>query len=827
MFNFLRTFRLHQLSFWLGFLSATLFWWLFQQARPTFKKLRGMLRSRLERTRQKMTVSAEKRHRQNTLEWAQKQHVAAPLFSLDEILIQPRLIAPPPTISPGDPPPPEDIVKKSLPYMPDYPAFAAEYQAQTLTLEEALQKGANIALIGPPGIGKTVTLAHFAARLARKQTQDPAFNEKIPFYLHAGNLLAQLPADDLLATLTEALQAIPFSQTNNRLPELVETSFANQTAFLLIDGIDEFPPKDIQRLNQYFRQILEIYPETRLVVTASDQYYDGLVNLGLAPLAVNTWGRKERIEFAKQWGDMWYRFVQVADDEETEADFINPLLLNGWLFQEKGSPSPLSFTLKVWSVYAGDVKGPSLADAYEAYLARITARIPRNPRLALRNIAWQAALNQTVYFAERDAQKWTRSDDYQPLEEEEEGKASPFRVMLTPLIEHGLIRPGKDETMMFGHISLAGYLAGQVFHHAPEEEQQAFLDQPAWALKRETLLFAQTEGGVQAWITQQASKDDFLQRASIQSGEWLSTLPEDSPVRKTILKLFTQKINRNDIAQETRMRYAAALAITGDPQASYLFRHLLKSSRAETLAIAALGSGLFRDKSATTALINTIGHSPEVNRAACLALVQIGTNQALNAVAEALMTGDDQLRRAAAEALANHPEEGHPALQEGSTLEDDLLVRHAVVYGLKRIDEPWAVHMLEKMQIEEGEWMVRDAAQQAFQELSQPPAYIPEPLPPLEDIPWLIAFASEEGMGLAAGASSETMLIKALEKGDEEQKIAALSLIRRKGVSDVFPALYHALYGDIPEVNRAAFETIWHLESAGVNLPNPKQFGLG
>jgi len=58
-------------------------------------------------------------------------------------------------------------------------------------------------------------------------------------------------------------------------------------------------------------------------------------------------------------------------------------------------------------------------------------------------------------------------------------------------------------------------------------------------------------------------------------------------------------------------------------------------------------------------------HTPSASarRAACLALVAIGTNEALEIVARTLLNADEELRRAAAEALANDPGEGHAMLR--------------------------------------------------------------------------------------------------------------------------------------------------------------------
>ncbi len=86
-------------------------------------------------------------------------HLAASLFSLDEILQEPRLIAPPPRVEPGVVGIQEDIISLTLPYMPAWPELAAIYRAPTIGVTEAVAGGSNIVIVGAAGIGKTVALA--------------------------------------------------------------------------------------------------------------------------------------------------------------------------------------------------------------------------------------------------------------------------------------------------------------------------------------------------------------------------------------------------------------------------------------------------------------------------------------------------------------------------------------------------------------------------------------------------------------------------------------------------------------------------------------------
>ena len=125
---------------------------------------------------------------------------------------------------------------------------------------------------------------------------------------------------------------------------------------------------------------------------------------------------------------------------------------------------------------------------------------------------------------------------------------------------------------------------------------------------------------------------------------------------------------------------------------------------------------------------------------------RIGSPRSLEAIAEGASPRKRIARRASAESLAQNRSEGHPALREG-ILMDDILVRYAVVHGLSLIPESWAIGILDKMRIDEDEWVVRDLAQQIFEihELGSP--YVPKHQPPAHLAAWLDKFAIEQGLG--------------------------------------------------------------------------------
>src|SRR5215510_8836544 len=92
---------LQPLSFGVGFVVGILFAWLLSRIRPLWQQLRENLKEQREAAQTRRTSGLEDNHRRLTLRRAQGMHLAASLFSLDEILLEPRLMAPPVQVEPG------------------------------------------------------------------------------------------------------------------------------------------------------------------------------------------------------------------------------------------------------------------------------------------------------------------------------------------------------------------------------------------------------------------------------------------------------------------------------------------------------------------------------------------------------------------------------------------------------------------------------------------------------------------------------------------------------------------------------------------------------
>ncbi len=840
-------FSLDTLSFVVGFVTASVFWWLVGRARPLWMQIRQNRARQSEEAQARRVSGVEENHRQLTLRRAQGMHLAAPLFALDEIVQEPRVLAPLPRVEPGGPIANEDVVTETLPYLPTWPELAAIFNAPTLTIPQALSGGCNLVLIGQPGIGKTVALAHLASLAANRDESLGALKDHIPFLFHVADL--KLPVRDAKKVLDPI---VDFASQNTsvfdagRIPAFVESAFRSGHALFLLDGCDELTTDGQKIVSEYLKILLQAYPKTRIVITGTPEYLGELIGLGFAPLSIAAWNQTRVKQFIHHWGELWNQFIRVEAWAQTGPEQVDPILLNAWLDLNNQKLSPLELTLKVWAGYAGDSLGSRTLDAISSHIRRLS---PANiPVAALEALGMQVILNGQPVFDPHSAREWVRS--FEPPEEaaeeagqtaseegaeESEGKKQkktkvvapkPTFGLLSQMASSGLLISHPGDRMRFVHPVIGGYLAGHALtgYNAAE----TLLNQPDWSGKYLAINYLAAVGDVSKFVERMLEWSRLpIQRPLTTAARWLKDAPRDAPWRGKVMAALAKLLQTEGLPSALRGQALAALVAGNDPVVTNLFRQGMGTNSSEVVKFAALGCGAMRDVKSIKALEDILGSpSVSVRRAACLALVSIGTTAALEIVANILLHAEDDLRRAAAEALANDPGEGYAMLKDGTTL-SDISVRRAVVYGLARVPEPWALELVQTVQLEDEQWIVRNSAGQvidAYNQAENP--RVPRPLTPPSETPWLLEFAGTQGMGIVPGSPATDILMLVLKSGKEEERFAALPYMKRNLTDGSIMEMYHAMYGDNPDLRDAVFLTLWEVGTAGYKLPDPTQFGF-
>ncbi|MBI5825525.1 MAG: HEAT repeat domain-containing protein [Chloroflexi bacterium] len=841
--------EIYPFSFFLGFVSATIFWLLVTRARPLWHEMRANLKEQREAAESRKTNTVEENHRRITLRRAQGMHLAAQLFALDEILQEPMVISPMQNVEPGITPKFEDVISQTLPYLPAWPEIAAVYQPQTLTLPQALAGNANIVIIGQPGVGKSVSLAHLASLAANRSEKLEALKSHIPFLFHVADLRLPIadPKDALNPLIEAASEHAPMFDLG-KLPDFFKNTFKNGNALLLVDGFDEIPPESQQVISEYFKIIIQNYPQTRIITTGAPEYLDGLIQIGFAPLALCVWSKPQNEKFMEQWGQLWSQTVAMEAWSQTGPQQVDPLLLNVWLSADNSHLTPLELTLKAWGAYAGDSLGPHVLEVIATHIRRIA---PANtPLAALETLGMQVMVNSQPVFDPRKARAWVKS--FEAAEEKSEGEspeqpveetaredtkpkkgkkiekvvATPTSGLLGKMAASGILISHPNNKMRFVHSIFAGYLAGHALTYYNAEE--SILNQPDWSGKYLAMRYFAAYGDASKLVQSLLEFSRLpMHRPLFAAARWLRDAPKNAPWRGKLFGALAAILQTEGIPLSLRGQAMAAFAVSNDPSAATLFRQFSTSLSFELVQLAVLGVGAMRDSKSTRVLENVLeAPSLSVRRAACMALVAIGTNESLEIVAQTLLTGDEDIRRAAGEALANDSGEGYDMLREGISI-NDILLRRAVVYGLGRVHHPWALEALQTLQVEDEQWVVRNAATEVLDAKANVNTLAPSKLRTPSDTPWLIEFAGKNGTGISPGVPATDILLLALKGEDPETRMAALPFLKLTPNEGVIAQLYNAMYKDDPELREAAYNTIWEIGLSGVKLPHPSQYGLG
>jgi hypothetical protein len=365
------------LTFWLGFLSGILTAWIFSRLRIYAPASIRALRKKLGGVRENLSVSSEVRLRKDVYRFAQKQHIASDLFSLDEISITPKVLTPLTQAPQCIEIPPSDSVSLAVPYTPDWPEMAAAYNASTMTLIEALQGGANVILAGHPGSGKTVALAWLASVMARNAPGLGILEGVLPLYIQATELLHLLHLieddkknvdfsknEDITQTVRQPLNKVAISDdpldilvktissytspiTTTRLTSIINPALEKQRAILLIDRLDELPPHEAIAITAFIISIRQKYPKLRFVVAASYENLAGLPAIGFSLLGVAAWNDYDRATFLARWSRVWMKWIDPLDNNSSKK--INTQFLSSWLLINNTPLKPLEFMLKIWA----------------------------------------------------------------------------------------------------------------------------------------------------------------------------------------------------------------------------------------------------------------------------------------------------------------------------------------------------------------------------------------------------------------------------------------------------------------------------------------------
>ncbi|MFQ6100674.1 MAG: NACHT domain-containing protein [Anaerolineae bacterium] len=739
----------------------------------------------LGRLYHRLQASAEDRYRELVATWARSLTVPAHVAPLNAVFVEPELLAPlplPPSISEVEP---ESSGPRNLP------------------LHRILGGHPKLAILGAPGMGKTTLLAYLALACVRMMEEGDSeaeamlgsAQERLPLYVPLPALdwgrqdeteqegkapegqqkgTKQENGDQVKKLLYVAVAAVG---GGGGLIRPLRQSLEASRAIVLVDGWDELLPQQRQQAAAWLAELIAVLPGNLWLVGAGARGYAPLTEAGFVPLTLAPWNARQVEAFAERW-------LETCTPADGDSPVAPAKLIAELRRAARMRSSPLELALRAF-VYLSDRKAPAKRGAlFDRALDLLLWQeqeeevwVSATYRTALGQLALQLQQEKRA-VASREEIMAAIEATLPPSEERPANAAARAFSALTG--ERGLLRLEGSNRYAFVHPLWQAYLAARQLIAVEPTTLIEWLDDPRWA---EVLRFYAELGDagplVKAWLR---NPDDMFHTRLLALGSWVSVAPEDANWRDGVMAVLARTFLQPGQPVQVRQALAEALATTGVPGVTYLFKQTLQHPDAAVRAAAA--SGLTRianlsDLPTLEAMLED--EDPAVGRAAVCGLAYLSTDAAVRLLEQVLLEGDDALRPTAAEALTQCGEQGISILMEAIESED-IVARRAAVFGLARVE---ALDVLQKAAREDEQWIVRSAAAAALEELEDmEKATGITPPPEIDQLPWLISWAATRGEGVGLGDAARHMLRRALSEGDTSVRLAAAQTLAQVGRPD-------------------------------------------
>ncbi|MFN8451118.1 MAG: HEAT repeat domain-containing protein [Anaerolineae bacterium] len=659
----------------------------------------------------------------------------------------------------------------------------------------------------------------------------PLFNRLMPVYVHAADLNATSrefgseadPAEHLVRAVQYSVKRV----TASTIPRNLYSRLNRGQVLLLLDGYDDLPEDERPAVLVWLKAYLEQYRQNFLIVAGPAKGYGPLLRVGLTPVFMRPWSDLDIQRAAERWAEAWSQFGRKRRKSGTP----DPEVVERAQIYSRGL-TPLEVTLKLWSTYADDAKRIGIDGWLRSYMRRHVANVDEligqmsligalqldegfisSSRLQALAIGGEIATKKAQPSAEE-----TGADGKRPVDTE---TASPQGRLLGQLRREGLLIRYRGDRYQFRHPLLAAYLGSLAIKDASLDQLRSKAGQPSWSTA--IAYSAMTRSLDELVRERMKTAPDLLLDNVVEMSRWLAYAEATVEWRGPVLNHLGNQLLAPSQYPYLRERVAAALIDSRDKNALLIFRRAARNMDGDIRRLACLGMGALGDPEALRDLSPLMNdQDANVQLAAGMALGAIGTEEALRPMVIALTSGTEQLRQAMAEAFAAMPKVGYPTLYDAVS-DEDFLLRRAAIFGLRRLRTTWALVAIYRTFLEDEQWYVRSAAQQAFQELTYGrSASLTEAYPKPENIVWLQSWAARQGENVPPGEAANQMLLRALTEGDAPIRTLAASNMGQLGMADTMRALYAALRDGREEVRSTAHKALGELQlQIGYPLPAP------
>ncbi|MEJ5311001.1 MAG: HEAT repeat domain-containing protein [Anaerolineae bacterium] len=643
-----------------------------------------------------------------------------------------------------------------------------------------------LVITGPRAAGRTMALAMQVWQTAESATlsQAPRGGKKRPYerfplwidlaqYKHLPEAQSESPAERLVQLAALFMPGL--------VPRWVLTHLRNEPALILVDNWESLPHDARRVVARWFGEVAQSLPKSCWVVASGEEGYGPLIEAGFVSLELIPPSGKDMLAALYRG---WAELLGAEPVEPAEETFA----VLKWA--EEAGASLLELNTRVL-VYLRTRQLPTRpVDVLDRFLDHC---IP-TPNLGegQADVVEQArvlTLSALSYLAKMhrlEGRAFTQQEIYDQI-----GTLLPPEEVRPPKLE-GAIRRMLFDTQLLkreGKFWVPAHYIWDDFLTAwalVEDEVgadivKAHLGDPTWTLLMEFYAALEDVTPLVHTLIQTARVHGDMS-SLLRAARWGAIAPPDAPWQKSLMKALAQTFTDPDLDQSLRLRVGQALAVAAGEGARAFFIQTLRQPSVAIRSAALRGLGWSGSPREMPLFVGALQDPDlEVQQAAIEALGDMGTAGAVRLLRDAMLEADDHLLPFFAEALSKTPD-GLEVLKE-SVDSESLLIRRTVAQGLGRVDQPWAIEILEKLAREDAEWLVRSAAQIALSALKEKAEDKTVPLPPpqIDQLEWLIAWAASQGMGLGVGKAAAAMLERAITQGDPKAQILGILTLTHVG----------------------------------------------
>jgi hypothetical protein len=711
-------------------------------------------------------------------------------------------------------------------------------EAAKLELEQAIESGEiDKSKAGP------VNVAEAIAEDEAEGEPLPSVRSLLPMYFHCADLNitrgefgSQVdPAEPLVRAVQRRLSTL----SARTVPHLLYERLDQKRALVLIDGYDDLPAEDRPAVEAWLAGFLAEYGDNFVIMTGPAVGYTRLRVHDFTPLFVKPWGQHETNAYIDKWRTVWPQIDANSREVDTKqarrTQYGNHALY------------PAELTLKIWANFSGDTSKYHLYEWVETFindslperysydnalplLMTAGALQLESGFIKLKDIAGIQPENQAASKSAKTALEATEAtaetaSTTDTDTDEEDEVLTEQRQIVNEFVNSGLLVRFRGGRYRFRHPILADYLAGLTLTPLPDSSPMTlyqYAQDPAW---QRALRFAARDTDLSKVIEMKLNaNEDLLLSNLLEMALWLRATREETAWREDILIRLGNAFIQDEQYVINRERVTAALVESRDVKgAMEIFETGLTHPndairRLSALGIGAIGQGAERYITQLSSM--TVDPEEDVQLAAAHALAAIGTDEAKLALADAFLNGEERLQQAAAEAFANMPDGGYMTLYD-ATQHEQIHVRRAAYFGVRRIETEWASEVIRQGFLSEEEWYVRVIAQDAF--IREQAGIIGPPRPATPDqLEWVQIWAREREIGLPPGERSIAVLMRTLRDDDLQFRALGAIVLGQIGVVEAIQQLYLMLKDTEPLIREAGHKGLVELLlRMGTPLPDP------